>query len=140
MKKILAFAITALLVVGSTAALAAHDDRKQVKNLDVSFQSGIGVKLLVTNRNDYPVYDVSLNMDVLDVHGGHTIISTVPRAIIIDELAAGESGTLNIMSFGLPGPVSVTATISYENNGHTCTQTVTGTLFMFGFFTFVIHR
>ena len=139
MKKIMAFAITALLVVGSTVAFATPDDRKELKNVDVTLQNGIGMQLLVTNRNDDTIYDVTLNMDVLEFNGRHAVISTTQRAITIDKLAAGESGTLNVFTFGLPGSCSVTAMISYDINGMTITQTVTGTLFMFGFFTFVIN-
>jgi len=140
MKKIMTLAITALLVVGSTVVFATPDDRKELKNVDVTFQNGIGVQLLVTNHNDYPIYDVTLEMDTIGMNGRYAVVLyTIPRAITIDELAAGESGALNVFTFSLPGSLSVTATISYEINGQIMTQTATTTLFMFGFFTFVIN-
>ena len=131
----------ALLVVGSTVVFATPDDTKELKNVDLTFQSGIGMQLLVTNSNDDTIYDVTLDTDVLDISGRHaTIFSTTTRAITIDELAAGESGTLNVFTFSLPNSCSVTATFSYDINGRTLTQTATATLFMFGFFTFVINE
>ena len=139
MKKIITLALTGLLVVGSTVVFATPDDRNALKNPDISFQNGIGMQLLVTNRNDFTISDVSLDTDAIDLNGKHAMISTATSGITIDELAAGESGTLNVFSFGLPGLYSVTATISYDINGRTYTQTTTETLFMFGFFTLVIN-
>ena len=104
-------------------------------------ETRIGMQLLVRNSNDnHTVYDITLNMNVLDINGMHAMISTTARAITIDKLATGESGTLNVFTFGLPGLYSITAKISYDINSRTYTQTVTDTLFMFGFFTFVINK
>ena len=139
MKKIMACAIMALLVVGSTVVFATPDDPKNLKNVNTNFQSGVGMQLLVTNRNDHTIYDVTLEMDTLDIYGGSAmLIGTVPRATTINELAPGESGVLNVFTFGLPGVYSVVGKISYDINELTLTQAITGTLLIFGFFTFVI--
>jgi hypothetical protein len=139
MKKILTCAIMALLVGGSAVALATPDDPRTLKNVDIEFQNGVGMQLLITNRNEYTIYDVTLDTESLDFYGGYAVISATPRGITIDELAPGESGSLSFFTFGLPGVYTITAKISYEIEGRTLTQTSTTTLLVFGFFTFVMN-
>lgn len=138
MKKIIVWAIAALLLTSiSTAYAAPHepDDPQKVPTVKVCFQSGIGITMRVTNTNEDTVYEVTLDTDVVQITGGPLTVATMPGKTTVEEIAPGESAMLSMFSFGVPGVYTVTATITFEINEQAVTQTVHGTVLMFGFVT-----
>ena len=138
MKKIIVVAIAALLLTSiSTAYAAPHtpEDHKPFPKVTVCFQTGIGITMLVTNPMDETVSDVTLDTDILEISGGPLAVATMPGRTTVQEITPGDSASLNMFSFGVPGIYTVTSSISFEIEGRMVTQPVHCQVFMLGFVT-----
>ena len=137
MKKMVICAIVALLFINISTVYATPDDPKDLRNVEVRFQSGLGIQMLITNQNDVAIRNISMDKDIT-IERGHAIVSHILLSETIPQIEAGASDTLHKISFGLPGYYTVTATITYETQGYTLHQSVTGHFIMLGFFTLVV--
>lgn len=137
MKKIIVVAIAALLLTSiSTVYAVPHtpEDHKEFPKVTVCFQTGIGITMLVTNPMDETVSDVTLDTDILEITGGPMVVA-MPGRTTAQEITPGDSTSLNMFSFGVPGIYTVTSSISFEIAGRTVTQPVHCQVFMLGFVT-----
>jgi hypothetical protein len=137
MRKIMMCVIVALLAINLLPIYATPDRCQPLSDVDISFQSGIGIQMLITNQNDVAIRNVSIGKELI-IERGYPIVSHIWLIETIPQIDAGASDTLNMLSFGLPGYHTVTATITYEKEGYTLTQSVQGHLIMLGFFTLVL--
>jgi hypothetical protein len=137
MKKIIVVAIAALLFTSISTAYAAPDtpeDHKPFPHVAVCFQTGIGITLLVTNPMDETVSNVTLDTDILEISGGPMVVAR-PGRTTAQEVPPGDSTSLNMFSFGVPGIYTVTSSISFKIEERTVTQPVHCQVFMLGFVT-----
>mgnify|MGYP001298474784 CR=1 FL=1 len=140
MKKIIVVAIAALLLTSISSAYAAPntpEDHKEFPKVTVCFQTGIGITMLVTNPMDEAVSNVVLDTDLLAISGGPMVVAT-PGRTTAQEITPGDSTSLTMFSFGVPGIYTVTSSISFEIDGRTVTQPIHCQVFMLGFITITL--
>jgi len=82
---------------------------------------------VVTNNNNYSIYNISLDNIVISGF----VIGGLENNVAVSELAPGTSVSFGSLIFGI-GSVTVTAQISYDDQGKHFTREITGNFFFLG--------
>jgi len=110
----------ALFVVILMLSLFNMANAEKTNDVQIDFQSGFGIRILVYNPNDYSIYTLSL--DKIDI-SGILVFGVSPGVIGVNEVSSHSSTLISFLVFGFGG-MYVTAYLSYVENGETVNKEV----------------
>jgi len=108
----------ALFVVILMLSLFNMANAEKTNDVQIDFQSGFGIRILVYNPNDYSIYTLSL--DKIDI-SGMLVFGVSPGVIGVNEVSPHSSTLISLFGFG---GMYVTAYLSYVENGETVNKEV----------------
>lgn len=132
MRRIIIGGVVAMVVLMGLLPQIGQGIQETEKNLDgisIFWEGGIGVQLVITNNNNYSIYNISL--DSISISG--FVIGGLENnaGMTISEVPPGTSISFGSLMIGI-GPVAVTAQISYDEQGEHIVREVIGSFFFFG--------
>ena len=134
MKRVSLFGIVILMMLlnipWATLAESASND------VDMEFKSGFGLRIKITNNNEFPIYNVSL--ENLNIYHRGFIILVLPNVIFLSEIPAHSEGYLSMITISFPEKVTVSANVSYYAQSDKIMQEAQGVIYMISFLTWVI--
>jgi len=136
MKRVLLFGIVILMMLLNIpwATLAESDSN----DVDMEFKSGFGLRIKITNNNEFPIYNVSLeNLNIHEAFG--FIILALPDVVFLPEIPAHSEGYLSMITISFPEKVTVSANVSYYAQSDKIMQEAQGVIYMISFLTWVIE-
>ncbi|KAA0003514.1 MAG: hypothetical protein FE048_01375 [Thermoplasmata archaeon] len=133
MKKIAAFWLILPMVMGS---ISQGFSVSNTQNVDIEFMDGFGIRIIIWNHNDYPIYNISL--ESLDI-AGLIFFGLSPGVTFLQEIKTGEHGYLVTPIFGF-GWLIVTAKLSYYDQGEKIEREIHADLFIIGTIVGVIEQ
>jgi hypothetical protein len=135
MKRISTLSIILLLAIMTISPVVTpFANSREVNNVVTDFVSGIGIRIVVENNNDYPIFNVSLNTFEVS---GFFIGGGYDTSACIGEIRPENSDYFTTLIFGI-GHCSAHANMSYEDHGEKIYRDIQGDLFLIGLFTLVI--
>jgi len=134
MKRVSLFGIVILMMLLNIpwATLAESDSN----DVDMEFKSGFGLRIKITNNNEFPIYNVSL--ENLNIYHRGFIILVLPNVIFLPEIPAHSEGYLSMITISFPEKVTVSANVSYYAQSDKIMQEAQGVIYMIPFLTWVI--
>jgi len=135
MKRVSLFGIVILMMLlnipWATLAESASND------VDMELKSGFGLRIKITNNNEFPIYNVSL--ENLNIYHRGFIILVLPNVIFLPEIPAHSEGYLSMITISFPEKVTVSANVSYYAQSDKIMQEAQGVIYMISFLTWVIE-
>jgi len=132
MRRIIIGGVVAMVVLMGSLPQIGEGMHKTEKNLDgvsISWEGGFGVQLVITNNNNYSIYNVSL--DSISISG--FVISSLwgNAGMTIAEMPPETSISFGSLMIGV-GSVAIAAQISYDEQGEHVVREAIGNFFFLG--------
>lgn len=134
MKKLVVIGLILPMIMGSMCSAISVNNLQDVY---IDFQSGFGIRIIVWNDNDCPIYNVSLESIAID---GLLFFGLGSGVHYLQEIGAGRYGYLVTPVFGF-GWLLVTVTVSYyDDQGNYMSKEVHANLFAIGTVVLVLEE
>ncbi len=136
MRKLFVAGIILLILAINTPADVQKASGKNLDGIRAEFTDGYGIRIMILNRENYSIYNVSL--DTICIFG-FFVFKVLEGIRFIQEITPYSYGYLVVPIFGF-GWITVTAKISYIDQGTKVEKELHAEMFLVGTVTAVLNR